>query len=415
MKQQDNLKTKKIDRLDLRYHVLLLLLPLLLIIFSFQLLTSFSSSSYLATILMCMIYLVGYSLCYYLHQGRLTRLWQHLEHVININDATYELVRLSNQYQDQHAFLNALLQKAVSSINGAEMGSIILVDPKTNELKFDAVVGLDINKLSKVRFSLEETFEYRLTNGKCDRVVVINDMNDINKKSSLSSDEQDILLNASDNPIRSTLSTPIHIDGKLYAMLNLDSTRFGAFSHYDSNLVSILTQEACNAITLFKKNQEIHKLANFDPHTQLCNRQHFEQLLTSWKVKPHLGSFMAIIDMDNLKEINDNLGHQAGDTAIKALAEGLKKYWSDPSLTGRFGGDEFVLLAYGPQQKFKLEVEQLQNQLILDDGIQFSYGVAEYCGDWQNTFKQADTEMYLQKRAKKSTARRVRHTPHLVS
>ncbi|RYV01055.1 deoxyguanosinetriphosphate triphosphohydrolase [Shewanella sp. OPT22] len=403
MKQKDNLKSNRIDRLEIRYHLILLLLPILLITVSFYFLAPLGEHNVIAISLTCLIYTIGYSLTYYLHQGRLNRLWQHLEHVININETTYELVSLSNQYKNQHAFLDALLKKAVTSINGAEMGSIILYDPETQKMRYEASLGMNNNLLKKVSFELKDSFQFRLTNGKCDRVVVINDMGLTNANSGLNKDDQQTLLSASSAPIHSTLSTPIHIDGQLYAMLNLDSSRINAFNDYDSNLVAILTQEACNAISLFQKNLEIYKLANFDQQTMLSNRQHFEQLLKHWRFKPHLPSFIIVMDMDNLKNINDSLGHQAGDTAILALANALKEKWQNESLIGRFGGDEFVVVTYGPLAKIKFELEQLQKDLIQGLGVQFSYGIAAFKQDWQSAFKDADSEMYLQKRAKKNS------------
>ena len=415
MKQKDNLKRKKIDRLDARYHILLLLFPILLIVFSFYLLNPLGENNWLGIALISMIYLIGYSLTYYLHQGRLNRLWLHLEHVLNINDATYELVKLSNQYQDLQSFLSAMLKKAVNTIDGAEMGSIVLLDKETNKLSYVTAIGLDTTKLDQVHFALEESFQYRLTNGHCDRVVVINDINSVDANRGLSRKDQNTLRDATQHPIKSTLSTPIHIEGKLYAMLNLDSSSYGAFSDYDSNLVSILTQEACNAIALYHKNQKIHQLANFDPLTQLCNRQAFETKLGHWPQKPHLGTFLVILDMDNLKEINDNLGHQAGDTAILALANVLKSEFETQNLIGRFGGDEFVLIAYGPLGKLKLQIEQVQQALNHSADIQFSYGIAAYEDNWQQAFKQADADMYLQKRSKKNARSYELTTRHLVS
>ncbi len=403
MKQKDNLKSNRIDRLEVRYHLVLLLLPIFLITVSFHFLTPLGEHNILAISLTCLIYTIGYSLSYYLHQGRLNRLWQHLEHVININDTTYELVNLSNQYKNQQTFLNALLKKAVSSINGAEMGSIILYDPNTKKMRYEASLGMNNASLKKISFELKDSFQYRLTNGKCDRVVVINDIGLTNANSGLGKDEQRTLLSASSSPIHSTLSTPIYIDGALYAMLNLDSSRVNAFNDYDSNLVAILTQEACNAISLFQKNLEIYKLANFDHHTMLSNRQHFDQLLKHWRFKPHLPSFIVVLDMDNLKVINDSLGHQAGDTAILALADALKAKWQADSLIGRFGGDEFVIVTYGPLAKIKFELNNIQQALMLDIDVQFSYGIASFKQDWQNAFKEADSEMYLQKRAKKKS------------
>lgn len=95
----------------------------------------------------------------------------------------------------------------------------------------------------------------------------------INAASTLTGEEQHILLTAAKQPIRSTLSSPIRIDGKLYGMLNLDSSSVGAFSDYDRNLVSILTHEASNAIALYQKSLQITKLANFDNLTGLYNRK----------------------------------------------------------------------------------------------------------------------------------------------
>ncbi|RLV61515.1 GGDEF domain-containing protein [Parashewanella curva] len=402
MKQKDNLKSKQIDRVDIRYHIILLVCPLLLIIFSFELLNPLGNNNFLSITFIFLIYVLGYSLSYYLHQNRLHRLWQHLERVLSINEATYELVKLSNQYHDQQDFLDALLNKSIRSINGAEMGSIVVLDHDTNKLTYESVVGVDQSKLNKVDFHLEDSFQYQLSQGKCDRVVVINDINEIGANKELSQQAQNIFKGACPKPIRSTLSTPIYIDNKLFGMLNLDSSQYEAFNDYDSNLVSVLTQEACNALSLYQKNKQIHKLANFDSLTELFNRQAFEKKLKTWKLKPHLGSFLILIDMDNLKSINDNLGHQAGDTAILSLANALKSNLSDGGLLGRFGGDEFAVIIHGPITQLKQKIARTQKQLAHESGVEFSYGIAKYENNWQLAFKKADSEMYLQKRAKKN-------------
>jgi two-component system, cell cycle response regulator len=53
------------------------------------------------------------------------------------------------------------------------------------------------------------------------------------------------------------------------------------------------------------------------------------------------------MDMDGLKQINDQLGHAAGDQALKQLAESLRHSFRDTDLLARLGGDEFVALAPG--------------------------------------------------------------------
>ncbi len=416
---KDSLKKKKIDSLSLKAHLALLGTPMLLLLIVWSIFFSINptTNSVANLILVAIIYLLGYSLSYYFHQGRLNRLWEHLQQVIHVSDTTFELVNIANQYQDERAFLEALLKKAVSSIDGAEMGSIIKVDSTTGELQFESTIGIDIDKLRSVQFNLNQSFEYKLTKGKCDRVVVIDDMANINAHSSLSAAEQDVLLTAPLSPIRSTLSSPIHIDGALYGMLNLDSARAKAFSHYDRNLVAILTHEAANAIALYQKGRQINLLANYDSLTELYNRQRFEQGVKQWKIKPHFGSYLIVLDLDNLKVINDNYGHQTGDKAIQSFAKILKQNWHKQHLIARYGGDEFIALCHGPKVQIEADLQQLEHALLETEitqptadaqphsTISFSYGIANYHGHLDASFKIADKMMYQNKRLKQSAAK----------
>ncbi|QYK06328.1 GGDEF domain-containing protein [Shewanella zhangzhouensis] len=400
MKQWDSLKHKRIDTLGLRYHLMLLLTPLSVFVGIFYLFSPAGSLPWMILLLVCLVYLMGYSLSYYLHQGRLQRLWDHLEQVVSINEASMELIHLSSQYQNEHAFLDALLNKAVSVINGAEMGSIIRVDPDTHKLMFESAVGLDLSRLRTIDFSLEQSFEYRMTKGRCDKVVVIDDMQHINAQSTLTPAEQQILLTAAKQPIRSTLSSPIHIDGKLYAMLNLDSSHLAAFSDYDRNLVAILTHEAASAIALYQKSREIQRLATFDILTGLHNRQYFESQVSRWP-KSRIGSYLVVLDLDNLKVLNDSQGHQAGDKALAILADALKMTWSQNCLISRFGGDEFVILTQSSEEQLLERLEQLKHTMARAEApVLFSAGFAPFNGDFAASFKLADERMYAQKRGR---------------
>jgi hypothetical protein len=157
---KDSLKKKKIDALDFKTHLALLGVPLLLLFICWIIFFSISAnqSSVANLLLISIIYLFGYSLNYYFHQGRLSRLWEHLQQVVHVNETTFELVNIANQYQDETAFLNALLNKAVSCIDGAEMGTIIRVEPDSGSLSFESAVGIDINKLRKLNIHLEQSF-----------------------------------------------------------------------------------------------------------------------------------------------------------------------------------------------------------------------------------------------------------------
>ncbi|AZG71525.1 sensor domain-containing diguanylate cyclase [Shewanella livingstonensis] len=402
MKTKGRINNKHIAYVDLKSHLLLLVVPLILLIIIFILAAPDSSVLYLYLLLICGVYALSYGITYYINKQNISRLWQHLEQVIHINDTTYELVNLASQYDSEKSFLDALLQKAVSAIDDAEMGSIILVDKNTSRLQFESVVGLDIDALRKINFTLEETFQFRRTNGRCDKAVVINNMKNINAKSTLTNEDQHALIHASIKPICSTLSSPIHIDGDLYGMMNLDSSKMEAFGDYDINLVNILTSEAANAISLYQKSKKIEIMADYDGLTELYNRKKFDATILQWQHDPKLASYVIILDMDNLKPLNDEHGHQAGDDALKAFAKSLKSLWHADFLVARYGGDEFVALCRGPIEAIELQIKQLQQDLAAcSPAIHFSYGFAQYDQDWTSAFKQADNNMYSQKRLKK--------------
>jgi diguanylate cyclase (GGDEF)-like protein len=391
--------------ISVKQHLLLLVIPLLLISLVIFVLVE-SVNAYLYLSLVCIGYIISYLLTYFIHKQNIQRLWQHLDQVVRINDTTYELVNLSSQYDSEKTFLDALLQKAVNAIDDAEMGSIILVDHSANRLVFESVVGLNIDLLRSIHFTLDETFLYRKTEGRVDKTVLINNMRLINSKTTLTDDEQFVLLNASEKPICSTLSSPIRIDGELYGMMNLDSSKMEAFGEYDINLVNILTSEAANAISLYQKSKKIEVMASVDGLTELYNRKKFDAAISQWQHDPNLASYVVILDMDNLKPLNDLYGHHAGDSALKTFAQSLKSMWHPDYLVARYGGDEFVALCLGPLDKLEAQIIQLAQDLSqLTPAIQFSYGIAQYQHDWQSAFKLADSNMYHQKRLKKAAAK----------
>ncbi len=104
----------------------------------------------------------------------------------------------------------------------------------------------------------------------------------------------------------------------------------------DGNYNAILT----SAIVLYYMFIYIHK-AKIDPLTSLLNRKCcYEDLQSRAK------SITAIVsvDMNDLKYFNDNMGHQAGDEALKTIAERLQSHCGKGGTAYRVGGDEFIIL-----------------------------------------------------------------------
>ena len=101
---------------------------------------------------------------------------------------------------------------------------------------------------------------------------------------------------------------------------------------------------------LKQMEQKLRTLSVTDELTGLYNRRGFfimvEQLLKLTK-RHKKGIFMLYADVDNLKEINDKLGHQEGDLALIDTANILKTTYRDTDIVARLGGDEFVVIPVG--------------------------------------------------------------------
>lgn len=95
-------------------------------------------------------------------------------------------------------------------------------------------------------------------------------------------------------------------------------------------------------------NEQLRQLAIIDELTGLYNRRGFlllaeEQLLLAKRTQRNLVVFYA--DLDNLKQINDQYGHTAGDEAITIAADALVKTFRASDIKARLGGDEFIVVA----------------------------------------------------------------------
>jgi len=100
--------------------------------------------------------------------------------------------------------------------------------------------------------------------------------------------------------------------------------------------------------------QELERLSQSDPLTGLFNRRRFDEELTrqlSYTRRYGSGGALLVLDLDRFKRINDEFGHAAGDEALRAVAEVLRRnlrrsdtIGHDGAVAARFGGDEFAVL-----------------------------------------------------------------------
>ena len=134
-------------------------------------------------------------------------------------------------------------------------------------------------------------------------------------------------------------------NGKIYAeMLTISSVVApdGTVSNYIGTFSDISRNSEAEA--------EIHRLAFYDPLTQLPNRRllldRLQQAITSGVRNEREGALL-FIDLDNFKTLNDTLGHDKGDQLLKQVAERLSASVRDGDTVARLGGDEFVVMLEG--------------------------------------------------------------------
>lgn len=176
------------------------------------------------------------------------------------------------------------------------------------------------------------------------------------------------------------------------------------------------------AVSLDRARQHT-KEARTDYLTGLANRPEFERAIdravaSAERHKRRLALMM--IDLDNLKEINDTYGHHVGDEAIRVLAAELQRAVRATDTCGRLGGDEFGVAMPDADERDAREVgirvrealEHLNRTAKLPVPVEFSIGITAWRSglDWQAMYQSADKALYVDKRRRHAAKKRLGDT-----
>lgn len=159
----------------------------------------------------------------------------------------------------------------------------------------------------------------------------------------------------------------------------------------------------------------------YDTLTHLYNRAGFfyyaESMLEEMKIREEK-VFLLFMDIDGLKQVNDNFGHEAGDVLIRGMAEVLKASVKEGQIIMRYGGDEFVILgscadradAQQLAQTIRDGMEQRNRRGDIPFPLSASIGVSCYHAseitNLDRLIEQADKKMYDEKRRKRTAKRK---------
>lgn len=179
----------------------------------------------------------------------------------------------------------------------------------------------------------------------------------------------------------------------------VEALRAGVYDYLTKPLESLAAFElsltrALEHNFLVKENArlfgEVQRLAVTDSLTGLFNRRKLDETLAleverSNRYRRPLSAIM--LDLDRMKQINDRLGHMAGDLVLKEVAKAIRDQVRKVDVISRFGGDEFFILL--PESEFHEALgiadrvaKAIQQVIVEDERVSASVGVAQWKPDY---------------------------------
>lgn len=208
---------------------------------------------------------------------------------------------------------------------------------------------------------------------------------------------------------------PLVVKGNIHGyifLFTLNPSKY--FSAEDVEKVRVFQQFSVLAVIQAKTQEMIAKLSFEDSLTGLPNRRYFFMELSKLRQQADAGGTpftLVYVDMNNLKYLNDTVGHEAGDAALRLIGQKLRGVARKVDIPARLGGDEFGLLLRNvgiADATVRLaEVKDAFRQLTLEGcNCVFSAAVGgasypEEAGDEENLIRLADDRMYEHKKIMK--------------
>jgi diguanylate cyclase (GGDEF)-like protein/PAS domain S-box-containing protein len=322
----------------------------------------------------------------------------------------HELLELTNELLGEElgeGFYQRLLGRALELVPGAQAGSLLMLDPD-GLYRFKAAIGYDLAMLQTLSLSEAELGRRDLDGPELVRY----------QHQSLAPDKLKVLVEGGRiREIQTTLSSPISVAGEVCGFFNLDNfERPDAFGPEAIEVVQALAAQAAIALQRLRLEAQLKSesaryehLATHDALTGLPNRRLFgdrlEQALARAQRRKCVVALL-FFDLDGFKEVNDTLGHDAGDLLLQLIARRLLGVIRAEDTLARLGGDEFAVIlnelthASDSEQVVGKLLQALEQPFELAGRpvqISASFGISLYPRDATTTselLKRADLALY---------------------
>ena len=205
--------------------------------------------------------------------------------------------------------------------------------------------------------------------------------------------------------IQSIIVVPFVDDQQIKGVFAVDNPKQ---NYYQKDFLESLCFFIETAMTREKEKKHLQNLSYVDSLTYAQNRNHFNEYLKKNRCKELHFVGVIYLDLNGLKEINDKMGHLAGDTLIISASYVLQEIFADNSY--RIGGDEFVVIEQDVlESEFYSKYEMLLKRMKeLEISVATGYIWKERCLNLSEILQEADQKMYEDKKRYYSIAQKDR-------
>lgn len=304
--------------------------------------------------------------------------------------------------------------KIIPGLVGVRFASLYILDEKTNILHLykhnhpfliNKIVSLNQTPLSPMILAVNSR-----------QLIMVSDIN-VHRQPIIKKSQRAFAENYKTN---NCAIVPLVCQDMVVGVLNLaDKMSSGGFNSGEIALIELFGQLIGASIGNIKLFEKIQHQARMDGLTGLVNHKTFYEILEKelWRSRRYGGQITLImVDMDNLKKINDSYGHHAGDKAIHEVGQRIKGCIRQIDTAARYGGDEFAVILLNTTLEGATVVAQRMVDAVSHSPtiwkkeqitVSISVGLAQYDADStpEDIANRADKALYKAKEQGKNTLR----------
>lgn len=304
--------------------------------------------------------------------------------------------------------------KHIPTLVGARLASLYILDETNNMLHLQKhnhpflinnIVSLNQNPPSLMVMAVRSK-----------EIILVGDI-DTHKKPIIKKSQRAFSGNYKTN---SCAIAPLICQDRVVGVLNLaDKIDGDRFDSEDIALIELFSQLVGASIGNIKLFEKIQHQATTDGLTGLANHKTFYEILEKelWRSRRYGGQISLImIDVDNLKKINDSYGHRAGDKVIREISRKIKDCIRQIDTAARYGGDEFAVILPNTSLADAIIVAERMVEAVAHSPaiwkkdqipLSISVGLGQYDADAnpEDITSGSDRALYKAKQAGKNTVR----------